>query len=300
MWKFHEAWHFYDTNRSEIHRLRNEPDLGPIVRLLIAEEPLMETRRRNYWKHRIRYRLHSLRRRNRSGFEHTMFHIFELGGRTISELRDPTQGIRKKPKRVTQGICEALKDQFEPGDIIITRHHDALSNVFLPGFWPHGALYVGEQHRTGHVVEARKDGVKIRDIEDTLSVDAFLILRVQVAREFKLAAAQAALSHVGKLYDFAFDFRQSDRLACTAVIYRSWHGQAGIHFELGEESGRLCLSAENLISQALDSNGFDIFAYFGPSCEEISYKEEATARFQADRELFSPNPLRDANCDPNQ
>ena len=39
-----------------------------------------------------------------------------------------------------------------------------------------------------------------------------------------------AMSHVGKL----FDFRQADRLACTNLVYRSWHGVAGMEFKLGK------------------------------------------------------------------
>lgn len=279
MWKFYEAWKFYQAHRTEIHDLHQDAEIGPIVPLLAAEEPFMETRRRAYWKHRIHYRVHSFRRRNRSGFEQTMFQIFELGGRTISELRDPSTGLHKQPKRAAGKPCEQAAQCLQPGDIIITRHRDALTNRFLPGFWPHAALYVGEQEQ-GNVVEARKDGVKIRELTDTLSVDAFLILRAPGGPELQEMAVAQALTHVGKLYDFAFDFGQADRLACTAVIYRSWHGLGEIEFTLGEKAGRICLSAEELIEQSLKNNGFKIVGYFGPECEQLATDSEAHERFQ--------------------
>lgn len=282
MWKFHAAWEFYQANHSEIHDLHADPELGEIVRLLAIEEPFMETRRRAYWKHRIRYRWHSFRRRHTSGFEQTMFQIFELGGRTIAELRDPTAGIRRLPKRACGPICQAANAHLQPGDIIITRHRDALSNLFLPGFWPHAALYVGEQG-TGDVVEARKDGVKLRRLSDTLSVDAFFILRSKASPENRRLAAERALTHVGKLYDFAFDFSQSDRLACTAVVYRSWHGLGDNRFQLGEKAGRRCLSAEDLIEQALGSGNFHVTGYFGPDCADFHADEDAAHRFQAEQ-----------------
>ncbi len=280
MWKFHEAWKFYDENRSQIHALSEDPQLKEIVTLLIAEEPFMETRRREYWKHRIRYRLHSLRRRHRTTFEQTMFQLFAIGGRTIAELRDPSAGLRKKPKRVLGEPLQVAAKILEPGDIIITRHYDALSNLFLPGFWPHAALYVGHLgNGYGEVVEAKKDGVKLRPLDETLAVDAFLILRGEQGYTVRECAAERALSHVGKLYDFAFDFRQAHRLACTALVYRAWHGQAGVSFQLGEQSGRLCLSAEDLIQQARSNGKFEITAYYGPSCHKVSQGKEAVTRF---------------------
>lgn len=286
MWKFHEAWQFYERNKAEIHDFHDDPELGVIVTLLATEEPFMETRRREYWKHRIRYRLHSFRRRHRTTFEQTMFQLFEFGGRTVAELRDPTAGFRKLPKRAAGEPCEAARSILEPGDIIITRHRDALSNLFLPGFWPHAALYVGKLgNGKGEVVEAKKDGVRLRELTETLSVDSFLILRAKLGRPTRDCAAERALTHVGKLYDFAFDFRQAHRLACTAVVYRAWHGQAGVTFELGEQSGRMCLSAEDLITQALESEKFEIVAYFGPECSEVSKGSAAAERFSAQGSL---------------
>lgn len=284
MWKFHEAWQFYESNKTEIYALRNDPELGEIVELLIAEEPFMETRRRKYWKHRIRYRLHSFRRRHRTTFEQTMFQLFEFGGRTVAELRDPTAG-KKQPKRATGKPYQAAAKLLEPGDIIVTRHRDALSNLFLPGFWPHAALYVGELGKgKGEVVESKKDGVRLRALEETLSVDAFVILRAKSNLSIRKSAAERALTHVGKLYDFAFDFRQAHRLACTALIYRSWHSVDGMTFELGEQSGRMCLSAENLILQALGSKKFEVAAYFGPNCEVVCEGREAANKFNLQRE----------------
>jgi hypothetical protein len=74
----------------------------------------------------------------------------------------------------------------KPGDVFVTRHDDALSNLFLPGFWPHAALFLGESvNRTPEwgelpaadesdawFLEAKKDGVKIRPMSETLALDA--------------------------------------------------------------------------------------------------------------------------------
>ena len=280
MWRFFTAWRFYDEYRGRILAMSGDAQVGAIVPLLVAEEPFMEKRRREYLAKRFRYRLHSFLRRNRSGFEGTMFRILEIGGRTIAEMRDPTTGLTAMPKRVPGAPLETIRTFLKPGDILVTRHRDALTNVFLPGYWPHAALYVGGQAAGGCVVEAKKDGVLLRELDETLKVDSFIVLRADADPEILAAVVSRAMSHVGKLFDFSFDFRQADRLACTALVYRSWHGLAGMEFTLGEQAGRFCLPAEDLIDQTLRSGLFRVVAFFGENCDQVSLGEDAASKFK--------------------
>jgi len=280
MWKFYMAWRFYEEYRRSILAMSDDELVGAVIPLLVAEEPFMERRRREYLAKRFRYRLHSFLRRNRSGFENTMFHILEIGGRTVSEMRDPMTGLIAMPKRVPGEPLEAIRTFLKAGDILVTRHRDALTNVFLPGFWPHAALYVGAQSAGGSVVEAKKDGVLLRELDETLKVDSFVVLRAEVDDLVLDEVVVRALSHVGKLFDFAFNYIQADRLACTALVYRSWHGLAGIEFRLGEQAGRFCLPAEDLIDQTLKGGAFRVVAFFGENCEEVSFGEVAASKFK--------------------
>lgn len=280
LWKFYLACKYYREHLGEIEAMAGDGLVGALVPILKEEEPFMEQRRREYMAKRFRYRLHSFLRMNRSGYENTMFQVLAMGGKTISELRDPMTGFVALPKRVPGGALEAIRGRLRAGDILVTRHRDALTNLFLPGFWPHAALYVGEQAGGGSVVEAKKDGVLLRELDETLKVDAFVVLRAGADEEVLGGVVTRALSHVGKLFDFSFDFRQADRLACTALVYRSWHGLAGMEFQLGEKAGRFCLPAEDLMEQAIGSGLFRVFAYFGETCEEVVFEEAAAEKFR--------------------
>jgi hypothetical protein len=170
---------------------------------------------------------------------------------------------------------------LQPGDVLVTRHHQALSNLFLPGFWPHAAFFIGSPEmrrelgiswcepikgRSGHgieILEAKKDGVLFRPLSETLDVDYASIIRPKLSVEHLRAGIERGLTHAGKLYDFTFDFTRADRLVCTEVIYRSLEGIGGISLPLTERAGRLTLSAEDLLHKAVQQDGFDVVGIFG-------------------------------------
>jgi hypothetical protein len=44
---------------------------------------------------------------------------------------------------VTAAQIEQVHQKLLPGDVLLVRREWFLSNVGLPGFWPHAALYIG-------------------------------------------------------------------------------------------------------------------------------------------------------------
>ena len=277
IWVFLEASRYWRENKTQLlEQLQSNPDVKPVLDLLLNEEPWIQTSKRYYVQHQLKYRLHSFIRRNHSGFKNVTFALFKLSGSLIAEIR-----MKWKRKRVTPGVQRKLARLLQPGDVIITRHDDAASNLFLPGFWPHGALYIGTESQRIElgidsskqipesvenpicVLEARKDGVLFRPLADTLSVDACTVMRPKLSTEQIVSGIKRAMTHAGKQYDFEFDFRRSDKLVCTEVIYRAYHGCGHVHFELTPRMGRVCLSAEDLLDTAIDDDFFEVIAIYG-------------------------------------
>ncbi len=55
-------------------------------------------------------------------------------------------GPEKPPPRapyISKAQIAKIRQRLEPGDLIFERREWALTNVGLPGFWPHVAMYVG-------------------------------------------------------------------------------------------------------------------------------------------------------------
>ena len=284
MWRFLSAVRFYELHAEDIAALARDQHMKGLIELLDEESKYFQDSKQAHIKRKLHYRLHSFKRRHVSGYKKVMFQLLKLSGRVVSEMRQPFVKAHGQGKRVTVGVLATIKPLLRAGDVLITRHDDAMSNLFLPGYWPHAALYIGdaqERRELGvelagagalrveecHFLEAKKDGVLLRRIEETLNVDAFMVLRPKLEQEQRAQALSRGLTHEGKLYDFMFDFRVADRLACTEVIYRTYHGigelDQAVSFELRRHSGRPCMSAEDLIEQALGSGRFEKVADFG-------------------------------------
>jgi len=189
-----------------------------------------------------------------------------------------------------RSIVDQLRSHLSPGDVLITRKEFALTNYFLPGYWPHAALYVGRESElnalttAGHsflqpwlpafrecgpagearVVEALKDGVRLRPVTTPLSCDAIAVVRPRLRKDEIASALARGFRYVGKPYDFDFDFSRSDRLVCTEVVYRSYEGLGGLAFALVPRTGRLTLSAEDILLMALNEQGFQTIGAYAP------------------------------------
>ena len=210
--------------------------------------------------------------------------------------------------RMPRQVGQRLRALLRAGDVMIVRKEHAVTNYFLPGYWPHAALYLGdidaiqrvgldqhehvkprwqklvrlkgpEDHR---VLESMKDGVQIRSIESPLRSDAIVIIRPKLAQREIVDALGRAMFHEGKPYDFDFDFTRSDRLVCTEVVYRGYEGVGNVRFQLTRRSGRLTLSAEDLLQMALRHQHFEPIAFYAPNYRKrLQIGENAGTALQA-------------------
>lgn len=286
-----DAIKFARKNRRRLLRLRTDADVGFIAQQLRDLESSLNPGKISYIKRSWNYVSHKWRRRGVVTAKNILAGILEGFGRTAAEFYE------SEDKRVSDAILQSISDFLLPGDVIITRHAKALTNLFIPGFWPHAALYVGtrEQRTAANitidpikeqlwtdnncVLEARKDGVRLRPLSETLTVDTFVVLRPHLGPASIRRAIERALLHEGKMYKFDFDFFNSDRVVCTEVVYRAYDGLEDLHFPLQDRAGRKTLSAEDLLDFALDTQAFAPVAIFGvKDCEEVVVYGEGVRR----------------------
>ena len=273
---FHRALQYAHTHEKELAELEHDAAVQDVFPLYAEEWERVEWSIGRASQRVLNNRLHRLKQHPRQQVDRALFSLMRWGGMTISDFQNPFHR-----KRVSASIRKKAEALLEPGDIIVTRHDDALSNLFLPGYWPHGALYMGSESQRADlgvtlspekvrkaldpfsVLEAKKDGVLFRPLTETLHVDAFAVLRPRLDPAERAKGLSRAATHEGKLYDFSFNFTRADRLVCTEVIYRGFHGVGPIRFDLKPHSGRMGISAEDVLDLAIDAELFDVVSVYG-------------------------------------
>ena len=178
---------------------------------------------------------------------------------------------------LTPQVLAALRPQLQPGDVLLCRAEGKLTAALVPGFWSHAAIFLGSRgdlealrvrehpHAAarweelpeiigplGCVIEAVAPRVRISSLEASLHADHVVVLRPNVPREEIAAALGEAFGHLGKPYDFEFDFNVSSRIVCTELVYRCYHRRGPIQFPLVKRLGRFTLSGDDTVHLALD------------------------------------------------
>jgi hypothetical protein len=193
------------------------------------------------------------------------------GQAEIATWMGDTRLVERDPF-ITQEQIDQVKNRICPGDIILERRNWYLSNPFLPGFWPHAALYVGNSaelsalkknlappivslldqflgiHQSSNslqvVVEAVSEGVILNSLGHSIQADYVAVLRPRLTTEQKKQAVITALENLQKPYDFNFDFEDTSKLVCTQLVYLSY--RPWLDFPLIEILGRKTLPANNI------------------------------------------------------
>lgn len=65
--------------------------------------------------------------------------------KNFAEWAGDTRLAKQERHLISDAQLADFKSKLQPGDIILERRNWYLSNVGLPGFWPHAALFVGTQ-----------------------------------------------------------------------------------------------------------------------------------------------------------
>jgi len=302
------AW-FWRGNRREIQKLAAAgTDWQWLVGVIIKEREVVRQRLIDVLRCRLRYDWRAFARTTLQPVRRTRYSVRSLIGNAGANLRTTGHYV---PALNTSAVTR-LRPLLQPGDVLLVRAEKKLTAAILPGFWAHAALFVGTQRDLevlgvashsfvqkhwaelaaqdgglGCIIEAISPSVRIQSLEKALCADHVVVLRPAVSAEQMAGAVAEAFGHVGKAYDFEFDFNISTRLVCTELIYRCYHHRGGIEFPLVKRLGRYTLTGDDIANLVLKSLPALPAAQPGFSLEALALKiGDGEAQFIEKAELL--------------
>ena len=294
-WRLYQAREYYRENRSRLRAAARACEIEDIADLVESQSEQLDVSLQKFARFRWRTRLDQMTRwLGRTIFLKPTYGVQKLSSSMMADVY-----VRRGHRpRLPAEIVKSLEDLAKPGDVFLVRKEFAITNYFLPGHWPHAALYLGTPEElqqlqvnanvsderwntlqaaadssrpnpTGRcVLEAMKDGVNLRCWNSPLGSDSIVVLRPKLSEDEIGGSLARGLAHEGKSYDFDFNFGNSDRLVCTEVIYRAYDGVGEMDFPLIRRAGRPTLSGADLIDMALKAKNFTIHAAWVPERAE--------------------------------
>lgn len=203
----------------------------------------------------------------RSSIERNLFKTWFPVQKNVANMMGEIYVARRHEKLIRLEQIAEFKQKLEPGDILIERRNWYVSNVGIPGFWPHAALHIGtpdeaQQYfadlfpREGYtdfrsllaarfprfleryqgvdeknfplaVLEAKAPGVILQSIEESAYADYVAAMRPRLSKEDKFKALLRAFENYSKPYDYNFDFETRDELVCSELVYDAYIPQQG-------------------------------------------------------------------------
>jgi hypothetical protein len=208
-------------------------------------------------------------------------HVAEQMSRIRTTKRDyfiPVDALKK------------YKPKLEPGDIMLERRNWYMTNIGIPGFWPHVAFYIGSsddmneyfkgleilkgksafeffkerfpdacaslEERDGmgftkNIIEALADGIVMTSFEKSGHCDYLAVIRPRISKEKKFRAIERAFSYWGRSYDYNFDFATDSSLVCSELVYKAFEDSDKFTIAPIMMNGRLLLPP-NLLASKFD------------------------------------------------
>lgn len=188
-----------------------------------------------------------------------------LFGNTVGLVETRRGKLYAKPDLERQ-----MAGQLRAGDVLLEKTPFRLTDLMIPGYWGHAAIWVGsetelrelgvwdhpavrphqEKIRRGKgVIEALRNGVVLNSFAHFLNVDDLAVLRpAQPDQATQAARVLRAFRQLGKAYDFNFDVESTDRIVCSELIYQVY---TEMIWPTSKQLGRATISPDQVAQRAL-------------------------------------------------
>lgn len=167
-------------------------------------------------------------------WEKLMYIVVKWVGIVLSNLKIPKKWV------ISEKSIEIFYQKVSPWDILLTRRSFATTNIYIPGFWKHMAMYMGtwkylKRHfarllpdqelldDTHYVIESLRQWVIIRPFKQYIRwVDYLWVFRWDFSKKKIQSAIIEVLWWLQYGYDYLFNFYSDRSFVCSELITKSY------------------------------------------------------------------------------
>jgi hypothetical protein len=166
-----------------------------------------------------------------------------------------------------------LQPFLRPFDLVLMRSPNHLTNKFIPGYFGHVGIWLGnnfverylikpfEKHRKDGVgiVEVLRSGLQISTLKEFADGEIFLVMRPEnLTRKQKRSILFNIRKQLTKSYDFNFDIESPEAITCTELVYLTYDY---VEWRIRYTMERYTISPDDLVLTALKGNQFTFKAF---------------------------------------
>lgn len=166
-----------------------------------------------------------------------------------------------------------LQPFLNPFDLVLMRSPNHLTNKFIPGYFGHVGIWLGnnmverylvkpfEKHRKNgaEVVEVLRSGVQISTLDEFADGETFLVIRPdRLSGKQKRTILANIRKQLAKAYDFNFDVESPEAITCTELVYLSYDF---VDWKIRYTMQRCTISPDDLVFTALKDKNFNFPVY---------------------------------------
>lgn len=199
-------------------------------------------------------------------------------------------------------VRDLVLKKLKPLDLLFEKRKFVLSNLTIPGYWGHVAIWLGTKEeliklgvwdqefftpfrdqveRGRNIVQMRKEGVVFNSLEEFMNLDEIAINRVSAVQDNVTSVYKLIVENLNKKYDFSFDAKSLGKITCTELVTFSYGNIAWpTHFSMG----RLVIRPDDVAALSLSPTSSDFITYI------VGYPDGAQVKSETDwLSLFSIN-----------
>ncbi len=146
---------------------------------------------------------------------------------------------RRETGLIRHEHIERILLDMEPGDVILTRQNWAATNLNIPWFWKHMAMYIGtgmylkntytltsidnfrdDEH---YCIESIGLWVRIIPFEMLWKHNDYLaVIRPRFSQKKKMRAIEKTLWLIGRAYDYTFNYYSDKNYVCSTLVTKAY------------------------------------------------------------------------------